>query len=117
MRRPSKCCYPDCFHCPYDDCMTDMVTEEETLTDKQLGITWYSKNRDKVLEKARKKRLENPEAMRQRDREYRANMTEMQKQHIRDKQRERYWRNPDKYREQKKEYYRKKREQSLKESV
>lgn len=40
--KPKKCCYPNCFDCPYVDCINDKVTDEER---KQQN------NIDKLIEK------------------------------------------------------------------
>lgn len=28
-KKPSKCCKPDCFHCPYPDCIYDGMEIED----------------------------------------------------------------------------------------
>lgn len=111
MERPSKCCYPDCFHCPYDDCMTDIYTEEECISDKQLGVSYYSRNREKILEKAKQKRREHGEEVRAKARDYYARMPEEKKEHKLSKHREYYRNNYEKIMKQKAEYREKNREQ------
>lgn len=34
-KRPSRCTYPDCFSCPYDDCMYDEMTVDEYIDANQ----------------------------------------------------------------------------------
>ena len=46
MGIPSKCCYPDCFHCPYDDCAMDHKDIQNLLKRKR-----YQNNPEKYIEK------------------------------------------------------------------
>ena len=31
--KPEYCCYPDCFHCPYDDCHYSRLEYEDRTRD------------------------------------------------------------------------------------
>ena len=112
MENPLKCCYPDCFHCPFVDCVNDEITADEGLTDLQLGVvpTYYSQHRKEVLEKAKKYRQENGEMMRSRERERYAKLPNEEKQKIVERNRQNYWKNPEEARRKKREYYKRRKE-------
>jgi hypothetical protein len=111
-----SCCYPDCFHCPFVDCVNDNITEDEGITDLQAGVvpTYYSEHRQEVLEKAKKRRIEHGEAMRAKERERYANLSSEDKRKKVANNRKNYWKNPEEARRKKREYYqRKKRELAI----
>ena len=68
----------------------------------------YDLNRESILEKQRKYRLDNLERIRKRDREYRRKYREKNRERIRKYQKEWFLKNRDRIREMKKEYYQKK---------
>ena len=106
------CCYPDCFNCPYADCINDVITADEGLNDELLGvvITYYSQHRQEVLEKAKEYRQKNGDVMRSRERERYAKLPAEEKQKIVDRNRANYWKNPEEARRKKREYYQRRKE-------
>lgn len=51
MERPSKCCYPDCFNCPYADCAMEHKDIQNLLKRKR-----YHNNPKKYIEKQKEYR-------------------------------------------------------------
>ena len=79
MNKPEKCCHPNCFKCPYDDCINENIYTEDYIPEKIQGIQTkpmskklevYYKNRTKILKDRKKKYKENPDKYIKRAKEY-----------------------------------------------
>ena len=85
-KKPPKCCYPDCFNCPYADCRYDRLESDDFEPDQMEDVPesvlktrerarkyadshkeknrersrkWYEENRDSEKERAKKWNHEN----------------------------------------------------------
>ena len=76
MEKPNMCCHPNCFNCPYDDCINQEVYEEDFYISKfsNDGISnkllYYYTHRKEVLEKRKKYYQENTQKIIDRSRKY-----------------------------------------------
>lgn len=106
----NKICNMDCFNCLFGDCINDEITDEEVVSDKQAGVSYYSANKYRILKRAKEYRENNLEKVKSQERacyqrhkeEYRAKKVEAN--------RNRYWDNPEEARRKKREYYRRKKQ-------
>lgn len=61
-------CNRDCFNCEFNDCIQERMTNEERIEingrdkaiagvekTKNLGNSWYARNREKVIERSKKR--------------------------------------------------------------
>lgn len=46
-KKPEKCVYPNCFECPYDDCVADGTFRGESALNAKLGQLAHKSGRRK----------------------------------------------------------------------
>ena len=89
MNKPEKCCYPNCFECPYDDCINEEFEEFEEcdylIIPKQLDglstkLKYYYMNRKIILEKRKKYYQENTQKIIDRSKKYYFDNNEQKKE-------------------------------------
>lgn len=100
-------CNMDCFNCIYPDCINDSIENYEGISDEAAGVerSWYRDHREEVLEKAKKRRAENPEECRRIERERYARNKEKYSARIKERNHRYYWDDPEKARRRSREYY------------
>lgn len=70
------CCHPNCFNCPYDDCINQEVYEEDFYISKFSNdgmsnkLLYYYTHRKEVLEKRKKYYQENTQKIIDRSKKY-----------------------------------------------
>lgn len=103
-------CNMDCFNCIYDDCINDVITENEGISDAILGVkpSYYSLHRAEILEKAKQRRAQHPEEVRKQEGEQYAKHKEKYRAAKVERNRQRYWDNPEEARRKRREYYHRK---------
>lgn len=112
-KRPPKCCKPDCFHCPYTDCMYGgmeqedfqlEVMEEEIPREVRMARAranrYAKKNREKIRENSLKHYYEHREEYCERSRKW----SHENKQRAAAMKRKRWAENPEYYRQKQREY-------------
>ena len=63
-----ECCYPDCFNCPFDDCINDKISREELEKSRDMDHKINGMNQeqiDKMRERHRKYYAKNKERMKE----------------------------------------------------
>ena len=111
--KPEKCCYPDCFHCPYDDCINDEIYEEEEVVNRLVGLDekvlskrkWQREYYYRNKERAKKYQEENKEKISEYRKKYYEKNKEKMKKISREVQKKKYKENPEYYREKSRRYY------------
>lgn len=58
-RKPSKCCYPNCFNCPYDDCEYDRLETEDYTETNNRDYELYEAETGRKLHKTTDKEYQN----------------------------------------------------------
>ena len=85
-KKPPKCCYPDCFNCPYADCRYDRLESEDFEPDQMEDVP---ESVLKARTRARKYENSHKEENRERSRKWYAENKE------RDKERAKKWNHVD----------------------
>ena len=110
--KPEYCCYPDCFHCPYDDCHYDRLEHEDF---KDNNIEEVDRNTQMARERANRYACKNREKIRKNSLDWYCAHHEERKEKNRQYAKEnraryaanklkRYEENPDYYRDKQREY-------------
>lgn len=51
IKKPSKCCYPNCLNCPYDDCYYDVLEVEDYTESNERDYDFYEQDKGVKLHK------------------------------------------------------------------
>ena len=111
-KKPPKCCYPDCFNCPYADCRYDRLESEDFEPDQMEDVPesvlkartrarkYENSHKEENRERSRKWYAENKE----RDKERAKKWNHENKARIAARRRKNWSENPEKYRKKQRDY-------------
>ena len=51
IKKPCKCCYPNCLNCPYDDCCYDVLEVEDYTESNERDYDFYEQDKGVKLHK------------------------------------------------------------------
>lgn len=111
-KKPPKCCYPDCFSCPYVECRYDRLESDDFEPDQMEDVPesvlkarararkYANSHREENRERSRKWYAENKERDNERSKRWR----QENKARIAARRRKNWSENPEKYRQMQRDY-------------
>ena len=121
IKKPENCCHPNCFECPYDDCIWDGLDaldfdfddDEEVSREVKMARVrcnrYTEKHREERRKKSRQYYYEHKEQMNENSRKWHRE----NRQRVAAMKRKRWAENPEYYRQKQRDYRARKKKEKL----